>query len=161
MFETHELFVDQDTQNEIRSYKYPYPRPGYTADVVVFNLANVLLIRRGKDPFKNSLALPGGFVNEGERSIDAATRELMEETGLSIPTQYLKPIGVYDRAGRDPRGWTVSVAYHARTMQYQVKGMDDAVEANWYPVAALDRLSLAFDHKQIINDAWNFEKGMI
>ena len=41
----------------------------------------VILVRRGIEPGYGQLALPGGYLNYGENIWDAATRELMEETG--------------------------------------------------------------------------------
>jgi 8-oxo-dGTP diphosphatase len=86
-----------------------------TVDVVVLahatDIPSVLLIQRRNPPFAGSWALPGGFVEEGERVIDAAPRELAEETGLQVDE--LDLLGVYDTPGRDPRGWTVSVVYLA------------------------------------------------
>jgi 8-oxo-dGTP diphosphatase len=137
-------------------HQYEYPRPAYTADCVVFNSAEVLLIRRGKEPFKGSLALPGGFVNDGETSEAAARRELREETGLDL--EHCKPIGVFDLPGRDPRGWTVSAAYVFYTRQRIVRGMDDAISAIWVPLNKLDRQSLAFDHIKIIDSALKQER---
>ncbi len=55
--------------------------------------------------------MPGGFVEEGEQVLEAAPRELAEETGLQLSE--LRLLGVYDTPGRDPRGWTVSVVYLA------------------------------------------------
>lgn len=135
---------------------YDYPRPAYTADIVVFNTDKVLLIKRGKDPFKGKLALPGGFVNPGETSYEAARRELLEETGLTI---YSSPrlVGIYDKPGRDPRGWIVSAAYVCRTSQTHVKAGDDAADAVWVSINSLYRDMLAFDHHRIINDAWDLE----
>lgn len=133
---------------------YDYPRPAYTADCVVFNGAEVLLVRRGSEPFKGMLALPGGFVNEGETAEQAAKRELLEETGLALDR--CSPIGTFDRPGRDPRGWTVSSAFVFRTRQRLVRGGDDAIEAIWVP---LNRLGLiAFDHNKIIDQALNQER---
>ena len=64
-------------------YTYDFPRPGLTADCVVFGLADdaplqVLLIQRAKYPFEGCWAVPGGFVNEGETPLQAAQRELRE-----------------------------------------------------------------------------------
>lgn len=143
-----------------KNFGYDYPMPSLTADSVVFNQDKVLLIRRGKDPFKHRLALPGGFVNEGETSRDAAQRELREETGLTITT-VPRLINVYDSIGRDPRGWVVSHAYLFRTRQVNVVGSDDAVEALWLPLNKISKSELAFDHWTIINDAWELERSVI
>lgn len=138
-------------------YTYKYPRPAYTADtVLVADNGNgglsVLLIKRGGEPFKGAWALPGGFVNEGESSVEAAKRELAEETGVNVPdTDSLALIGIYDAPGRDPRGWTISAAYAAQVSRIvDAKGGDDAAEARWFPLNDLPEL--AFDHGRIIAD---------
>ncbi len=138
-------------------YEYKHPRPGYTADVVLLSRGTsfeltVLLIRRGGEPFKGSWALPGGFVEEGETSIEAAMRELKEETGIEFTdSDDLGLIGIYDTPGRDPRGWTISAAYTASVGgEPEAKGGDDAIEAKWFAVDELPEL--AFDHEKIIND---------
>jgi 8-oxo-dGTP diphosphatase len=131
-----------------------YPRPMLTVDVVVLlateTIRRVLLIQRGNPPFRGSWALPGGFVEEGEQVLEAAPRELAEETGLRVGD--LQLLGVYDTPGRDPRGWTVSVVYLARlTNEAAVAGADDAIAARWF---AIDELpELAFDHSLILADA--------
>lgn len=131
-----------------------YPRPMLTVDVVVLtgSAANqrVLLVQRANQPFRGSWALPGGFVEEGERVTQAAPRELAEETGLQLGA--LKLLGVYDTPGRDPRGWTVSIVYLAHMRrETAVAGADDASDARWFATDALPEL--AFDHAVIIADA--------
>jgi 8-oxo-dGTP diphosphatase len=126
-----------------------------TADVVVLTGEDpgaVLLIQRGNPPFRGEWALPGGYVEEREPTKAAAARELGEETGLTCGA--LELIGVYDAPDRDPRGWTVSVAYRAVGVgagEAAVEGGDDASRAQWFPVDELP--SLAFDHAEIIADA--------
>ncbi len=124
-----------------------------TVDTVVLteaSLPSLLLVQRGHPPFAGEWALPGGFVEEGERVIDAAPRELAEETGLHVGS--LRLLGVYDTPGRDPRGWTVSVVYLARVQaQEPVSGADDARDARWFPIDGLPKL--AFDHAAIVGDA--------
>jgi 8-oxo-dGTP diphosphatase len=136
-----------------------YPRPMLTTDVVVLAGAaetpRVLLIQRGNPPFAGSWALPGGFVEEGEQVVQAAPRELAEETGLRIDASSLELLGVYDTPGRDPRGWTVSVVYIARVPgESTVAGADDASDARWFSVEELPEL--AFDHELILADARAF-----
>src|ERR1700691_5518223 len=125
-----------------------------TVDVVVLaapgTSRRVLLVQRGNPPFRGSWALPGGFVEEGEQVLEAAPRELAEETGLRVGE--LRLLGVYDTPGRDPRGWTVSVVYLARvTSEATVAGADDASDAGWFAVDGLPEL--AFDHAVILADA--------
>jgi 8-oxo-dGTP diphosphatase len=130
-----------------------YPRPMLTVDTVVLTLEetpSILLIQRGNPPFAGDWALPGGFVDEGETVVEAAPRELAEETGLRVGP--LEMLGVYDTPGRDPRGWTVSVVYLARIpARVEVKGGDDASDARWFAVDELPEL--AFDHAVIVADA--------
>ena len=71
----------------------------------------VLLIRRGKSPYKDQFALPGGFVNPDESVDQAARRELLEETGVDCLC--LEPIRTFSTPGRDPRRWVISCAYLA------------------------------------------------
>jgi len=111
---------------------------------------SVLLVSRRNEPFAGAWALPGGFVDDGERVRDAAARELAEETAVGAGE--LELFGVYDAPGRDPRGATVSIAYLMRTpAELDVRGGDDAREARWWPLAALP--ALAFDHAELIADA--------
>jgi 8-oxo-dGTP diphosphatase len=124
-----------------------------TVDVVVLteaSLPSLLLVQRAYPPFAGEWALPGGFVEEGEQVVDAASRELAEETGLR--TGSLRLLGVYDTPGRDPRGWTVSIVYHATVLlEEAVSGADDARDARWFPTDSLPKL--AFDHAMIVADA--------
>lgn len=125
-----------------------------TTDVVLLaggSANSVLLIERGNDPFKGSWALPGGFVEVGERVHEAAIRELAEETGVALEVE-LALLGVYDTPGRDPRGPTVSVAYvHRCATELPASGGDDAARALWFALDALP--PLAFDHALIVADA--------
>ncbi|MEU8544735.1 NUDIX hydrolase [Streptomyces sp. NPDC048717] len=124
----------------------------YTADVVLLAAGHVLLIERGWDPFKGSWALPGGHVDRGETSLAAGSRELEEETGISVPAADLRQVGVFDAPGRDPRGRYVSVAYTATLPELvEPTAGDDATAARWWPLAALP--DLAFDHALIVAEA--------
>ncbi len=117
------------------------PRPGGAC-------YQILLIRRGRDPFEGDWALPGGFVEYGEDPDLAVAREVEEETGLSgLPFRQFRTFGHPDR---DPRGHTVSVVYLAELVGEPpaVEGGDDAAEARWYPLDDLP--ALAFDHDRIL-----------
>jgi 8-oxo-dGTP diphosphatase len=132
-----------------------YPRPMLTVDVVVLTggaVPSLLLVQRRHAPFAGDWALPGGFVEEGERVADAAPRELAEETGLQARSLRLRLLGVYDTPGRDPRGWTVSVVYLGTARaELPLRSADDASDARWFHPDALPKL--AFDHAAIVADA--------
>jgi 8-oxo-dGTP diphosphatase len=134
-------------------YTYDYPRAALTVDAIVFvkeeSAVYVLLIERGREPFKNKWALPGGFVEMDEILETACKRELFEETGLAV--EKMIQFKTYDAIDRDPRHRTISVVYFTEmSAKQQVKGGDDADRAGWFPVTELPEL--AFDHKKILED---------
>jgi 8-oxo-dGTP diphosphatase len=134
-----------------KSYTYEYPRPALTVDSVLVTRESrprVLLIRRKHDPFAGRWALPGGFVDENEPLVDAARRELREETGVDLPG--LEQLYTAGDPGRDPRGWTVSVVFLARVDadSLRPKADDDAEAAGWFPLDAPPEM--AFDHSDIL-----------
>jgi len=126
-----------------------YKSPKLTVDGIVLKDGEILLVKRKKQPFENMWALPGGFVNYGEKTENAAIREMFEETGLKTKINHL--IGVYSDPNRDPRGHTVSVVYLLDVYEGKLKGGDDALEAKFFDLNNLPDLS--FDHENIIKDA--------
>ena len=129
----------------------PFPKTSaLTTDCVVIDAkGRLLLIRRGRPPFKGKYALPGGFAEIGETIEDACRRELMEETGIKAGK--LELLGVYSDPSRDPRGHTCSVVYLTRVARATPKAGDDAAAAEW--VEDWWKLELAFDHARIVSDA--------
>jgi len=141
-------------------YTYKYPRPAVTADCVVITNEDeprLLIIQRGDDPYKGCWAFPGGFMNMDETTEQCAIRELEEETGLIVDQVF--QIGAYSKIDRDPRGRTVTVAYLALLNHpSDVKGSDDAAQAEWHSINALP--PLAFDHMDILKDALRLFKSI-
>lgn len=128
--------------------------PSVTTDIFIFDDdENFILIKRKNNPFKDYWAIPGGFVEYGERVEDAAIREALEET--SIPVKLDKLVGVYSDPSRDPRGHTVSIVYTARGNMKKMKAADDACDINIFTKKDLENINLAFDHEKIINDCLN------
>lgn len=131
------------------------PRPALTVDCAVFGWGEgelrLLLVRRGRQPFRGRWALPGGFVRPDEGLQEAARRELEEETGLA--DVFLEQLYTFGAPGRDPRGWVVTVAYYAlvRRLGLAPRAATDAEAAAWFPVDALPEL--AFDHDDIVRRA--------
>jgi len=136
-------------------YSYNYPRPLVSTDCVIFRRKpdrhEVLLIRRGKPPFKDHWAFPGGFIEMDEKLVESAQRELREETGLTGIK--LKQFHAFGDPGRDPRDRVITVAFYgfAETGKSEVLGMDDAAEAKWFDIK--DVPPLAFDHDKMLKIA--------
>lgn len=132
---------------------YLYPRPMVTVDILIFSqdLEQVLLIKRKNDPFAESWAIPGGFIDMDETAEAAALRELVEETGVTdVAVEQFK---TYSAVNRDPRGRTITILYCAKINpeRANVTAGDDASAAQWWKLRALP--SLAFDHAEIIAEA--------
>ena len=125
-----------------------------TVDAVVFGYAktegvSILLVKRKYEPFKNTWALPGGFVLEKESLEEAVARELREETGVEV--SYLEQLYSFGAPKRDPRKRVVSIAYFGLVNSSTYKELTagtDADEAQWFNINQLPQL--AFDHADII-----------
>lgn len=123
--------------------------PALTVDAVWVRAGKVLLVRRGRPPFRGRWALPGGFVERTETVEEAVVRELFEETGLRGRTGPI--VGVYSGPDRDPRRPTASVAFLIRGAGGPPSGGDDAASTEWVPLQRAKHL--AFDHDRILSDA--------
>lgn len=124
--------------------------PSLTVDTIIrYPDGEIVLIKRGHEPFAGQWAIPGGFVEYGETVEEAAVREANEETGLDIRLDRL--VGVYSDPGRDPRGHTVSVVFIATPTGGTLRADSDAADA--LKTSDWRNLPLAFDHARILNDA--------
>ncbi|MGA7614217.1 MAG: NUDIX hydrolase [Thermoanaerobaculia bacterium] len=137
-----------------KEHCYEFPRPAVTVDVVLFRPSTdgheVLLIRRGREPFRGRWAFPGGFVDPFEPLERAARRELREETGLTRIR--LEQLAAFGDPGRDPRGHTISIVFTGTVGgRRRMKAADDADEVQWFAVNDLP--PLAFDHAKILRHA--------
>ena len=109
----------------------------------------VLLIRRGRSPWKGKLAFPGGFVDYGEDPEIAALRELLEETGVEGRNPQL--YAVKGSPDRDPRKHIVSIFYMIHVDgESEPEAGDDAAEAEWANVNSISSEDIAGDHFDII-----------
>jgi bifunctional NMN adenylyltransferase/nudix hydrolase len=130
-----------------------------TADAVVQAGDRVLLVRRGGDIGHGLWAIPGGFVEPGERMYAAALRELHEETGFKTLASTLRAAFrgsvVFDHPERSPRGRIITHAHYfnlGSIILPEVRGADDAMEARWVPIADLPSLEeqLFDDHAAVL-----------
>src|SRR5688500_17517916 len=136
-------------------YQYEYPRPALSVDCVVFGRESgsvkVLLIRRKRPPFEGAWAIPGGFVEPQETLMQAALRELEEET--SVKLERAEQLRVFDAVDRDPRERVISVVHWTvvNAADHTPRGSDDASEAAWFDLHELPQL--AFDHAEVLAHA--------
>ena len=139
----------------------PFPPVFVTVDNLVVHRDKFLAVIRKGHPSKGLLALPGGFVNEGERIKSAAFRELREETsieitnpvtGAKIPFQeeWFRDCKVFDNPGRSTRGRTITHGFSwliPDKYTISVQAADDAADVVWLPL-------------RWIQDPWNATKFM-
>ncbi len=169
--------TEEDALQNYDSSQYRTP-DGYTSDIAIFTLIPneestvdsgstsahslaLMLIKRaafdaeGEPNIEGGKwALPGGFIHPEETAYEAAKRELKEETG--VDGIHIEHYGVYDKLGRDKRGWILSNAHYAIVPEENIKSReaaDDADDVQLFTIDEVFALELAFDHSQVIKDA--------
>ena len=123
----------------------PLPAPVPAVGIVCLRDDEVLLIRRGTPPRQGEWSLPGGRIEPGERAVDAALRELREETGVEAEITGLIDVvdGLFPEAGRH----YVLIDYAARWVSGEPAAGDDAIEARF---VALDRVEELIDWSETL-----------
>jgi 8-oxo-dGTP diphosphatase len=127
-----------------------YRNPVPSVDIILQKGSEILLVKRKNEPFKGHLALPGGFVNEGESVENASIREAVEETSLEI--EPIDILGVYSDPKRDPRKHVLTVVFVGTILNGTPNPRDDSSEIKWVRLDDIQKKNLAFDHKQILSD---------
>jgi bifunctional NMN adenylyltransferase/nudix hydrolase len=147
-----DVYIEQNDKKYSLKYEYNFEQeypgkwgkgPHLTVDSCVVQAGHVLLIQRGKEYGHNKWALPGGFVNPYETTLDASLRELDEETQIKLPMKILRGSLVssklYDSPYRSNRGRVVTNAFQYRLSDVgplpKVVGSDDAKDAQFVPIS--------------------------
>jgi len=143
----------------MNSFKHKIQTPHIAADGIIKifddkeNFKGIVLITRKNPPL--GLALPGGFVDIGEKVEDALKREMKEEVSLDVTN--LKLLGVYSDPKRDERFHCVSCSYICKAYGKPIAA-DDAKSAKIYSLNEIPFDKLVFDHKQIVKDFIKYEE---
>ena len=113
---------------------------------------SLLLVKRGKEPYKGTWALPGGVWQPNLDPDDAANFQMFRKTGLR--DIYLEQLRTFGGLGRDPRGPTATVAYlglvNYDKLNKEIENSDNE-EMKWFPIDKVPQL--AFDHNKIVQEA--------
>ncbi|MEK6752563.1 MAG: NUDIX hydrolase [Chloroflexota bacterium] len=118
--------------------------PKVAAAVLVEEDGRVLLVRRANEPFRGLWTLPAGFVNGGEDPAEAAERECLEETGLSV--RVMRVLDVI--SGREhERGADFIIIYLAQVVGGELAPADDADAAEWFARSELPPLAFKATQK--------------
>jgi len=143
---------------EITQGNAKFPVIIHTVDNVVEYASHVLLVKRGTQPGLDKWALPGGHINVDETLLQAARRELVEETGLLIDEEWT-PIKqrTFDDPNRSNRGRCITTAFHWNNLNYDehpvIAASDDATDAMWIKTYDLMQMrsEIHEDHYHIID----------
>ena len=131
-------------------------RPKSGVSIALFRGGNVLLVKRGKEPFKGWWSLPGGLRQKGERLETAARRELMEETGLVAGK--LEFVEIFEPASNggssNPTARFALAVFVGRPESGSEKAGDDAAALRWHPVASLEGLRITPNTAAVIARAF-------
>jgi 8-oxo-dGTP diphosphatase len=135
--------------------RYPkHPLPGVGALIIRRN--SILLVQRGRSPFKGYWSLPGGLIEPGEKIEESLKREVREETGLIVRPKNL--FEIFERIMLDAKGRT---EYHYILHDYlctvvggELKAGDDAGRVAWVPSVKLKDLQLTEGTSAVIARAF-------
>jgi len=122
--------------------------PLLAVDLIIIIGGSVVIIERKYPPL--GFALPGGMVDIGESTEDAAKREAMEEVQLEVSK--IRLLGVYSNPNRDPRSHVVSIAYTCEA-NGTPEAADDAKEARLVDIWEAVNTKMVMDHNEILRDA--------
>ena len=139
--------------------KNGYPnQPVVAVGAIVFRNNRVLLVRRGQAPSQDLWAIPGGRVELGETLQEAAEREILEETGITI--RALDPVYTFDYIERDgsarPRFHYVIVDLQADFVGGETRAGDDAAEVRWAAAEDLANLKVSSKTVRLLKTHYNF-----
>lgn len=131
--------------------EYPeHPIVGVAA--VVVRDDQVLLVQRGREPGKGLWGVPGGVLELGEAVVDGVRREVREECGIEIEVGPL--LGVFEPRQRDDAGRLryhyVVLDYLARYVSGELRAADDADDARWVALDALESLPMLAETRAMI-----------
>lgn len=143
---------------EKRNAGQKFPIIEQTVDACVIQSGHVLVVVRKNRPGKNALALPGGFLDEKEKTIDGILRELDEETSIDVSKTVLRANMLrthrFDDPNRSDRGRIITECglfkLQDRPQLPNVKGKDDAKKAFWLPLNKVNPVDFFEDHAFII-----------
>ena len=142
---------------------FNYQKLAITTDCVIFGFdggeLSLLLVERDNEPYKNTWALPGGFILINETSEQCAKRILEEKAG--IKNVFIEQLFTFSEIDRDPRERIISIGYFAlvNKSQYKLIAGRDTVNAEWFKLSTLPKL--AFDHDKIVHAALQRLKGKV
>jgi ADP-ribose pyrophosphatase YjhB (NUDIX family) len=134
--------------------EYPeHPIIGVAA--IVLRGDDVLLVQRGREPARGLWGLPGGMLELGETTAEGARREVLEECGIEVEIGPL--VGVFEPMQRDDAGRLryhyVVLDYLARYVDGELQAADDADDARWVALEALERLPMLAETRAMIKKA--------
>ena len=161
LYDGHKYILKYRADHAYADSRIPYEATHTCVDACVIQSGHVLLVERKAHPGKGLFAMPGGFINPGERLVDGMIRELREETKLKVSERVLRGSitaqDIFDDPHRSARGRIFSHTFRieldpTKDGLPKVRGASDARKAFWVPLNELDPMKLFEDHYFIIQN---------
>lgn len=139
-----------------------YPdRPILAVSAAIIRDGRILIVRRGRAPSRGVHTLPGGVVEAGERLVEAAAREVREETGLVVVPHTLlghREAIVRDAQGRIERHFVI-LPFAARYVEGELSLNEELTAAHWREPHELATLETTEGLAEIVAAAFRLAEG--
>ena len=129
-----------------------------TVDIVILSIIDnqlkILLSKRLKKPFINQYVLPGGFIDKN-KSVEESAKEILKRD-TNIENIYLEQLYTFGDVDRDPRNRVITISYFALVdkSKLDINYSEKYCGFNWFSKSDLNKIKIAFDHRKIINLAF-------
>lgn len=153
MYEVYGAEIQEKASKTLKAKAYP--SPVVTVDIVPLTIKDeklcVLLGERQNEPYKYCTALIGGYIHvDKDKDLDDAAARVLK-TKAAINDLYIEQLYTFSGPDRDPRGWSISVAYFSLV---KLAHLEPALMAGNHQLYEIDEIpELPFDHNRIIQDA--------
>ena len=127
-----------------------YPHVGVAVGAIIIYDNKVLMVKRGRDPYKGTWMFPAGFVDYGEHPEETLVREVHEETGLKVDKyKYYRLFQAPDDP-RSPGHFTIFYEILSFSGKIFNNDEDENADITWFSIDDLPNIGWDFHKKAVV-----------